>query len=54
MTKDEILARPAERQPELRARGVVPAAPFGSRARGHNGAESGTGITETPNQPPQS
>ena len=44
MTKQEILARLAERQPELRARGVLHAALFGSRARGDASADGDTDI----------
>ena len=44
MTKDEILARLAAQQAELRRRGVLHAALFGSRARGEARAESDTDI----------
>ena len=44
MTKEEILARLAERQSELRQRGVLHAALFGSRARGEERAGSDTDI----------
>lgn len=40
MERDEIIARLREMEPELRARGVVHAALFGSRARGDARADS--------------
>jgi predicted nucleotidyltransferase len=40
MTREEVIARLREREPELRAHGVVHAALFGSVARGAQRADS--------------
>ncbi len=44
MNSQDILARLKENEPALRARGVLHAALFGSRARGDAGADSDTDI----------
>lgn len=44
MNREEIIARLRENEAELRARGVVHAALFGSRARGEDRPDSDTDI----------
>ena len=44
MNRQDIIARLRENEPALRARGVMHAALFGSRARGDEGPDSDTDI----------